>query len=53
MAQEPSDEEGEWKFRNRFKPFRGGGMVALQNNKLRMLVREGVGFVKCLGKVVR
>jgi methylated-DNA-[protein]-cysteine S-methyltransferase len=29
---------------NWHEPFRGGGMGPLQNEKLRMLVREGVGF---------
>ena len=49
VAQEHSDEdeeEDEAKFRNWHKPFRGGGMGPLQNEKLRMLVREGVGFGK-------
>jgi hypothetical protein len=40
------DEDGAAKFRNWHKPFRGGGMGPLQNEKLRMLVREGVGFGK-------
>ena len=46
-AREDSDEEeDEAKFRNWHKPFRGGGIGPLQNEKLRMLVREGVGFGK-------
>ena len=45
IAREHSDEEeDEAKIRNWHKPFRGGGMGPLQNEKLRMLVREGVGF---------
>ena len=44
------DEDGT-KFRNWHKPFRGGGMGPLQNEKLSMLVREGVDFGKG-GKVV-
>jgi hypothetical protein len=47
IAREHSDEEeDEAKFRNWHKPFQGGGMGPLQNEKLRMLVREGVGFGK-------
>ena len=34
------------KFRNWHQPFRGGGMGPLQNEKVRMLVREGVVFGK-------
>jgi len=47
-AREHSDEDEEdgAKFRNWHRPFRGGGMGPLQNEKLRMLVREGVGFGK-------
>ena len=46
-AREDSDEEeDEAKFRNWHKPFRGGGIGPLQNEKLRMLIREGVGFGK-------
>ena len=46
-----SDEDGDGdedgvKVRNWHVPFRGGGMGPLQNEKLRMLVREGVVFGK-------
>ncbi len=44
-SEEDSDENGA-KIRNWHKPFRGGGMGPLQNEKLRMLVREGVVFGK-------
>jgi len=47
VAREDSDEdldEDGAKIRNWHKPFRGGGMGPLQNEKLRMLVREGVVF---------
>jgi len=47
VVREHSDEEEDGTtFRNWHKPFRGGGMGPLQNEKLRMLVREGVGFGK-------
>ena len=36
---------------NWHRPFRGGGMGPLQNEKVRMLVREGVGFARD-GKLV-
>lgn len=48
-APEDSDEDLDGdggKIRNWHMPFRGGGMGPLQNEKLRMLVREGVVFGK-------
>ena len=45
-AREDSDEDDGAKVRNWHEPFRGGGMGSLQNEKLRMLVREGVVFGK-------
>jgi methylated-DNA-[protein]-cysteine S-methyltransferase len=45
-SDEDEDEDGAAKFRNWHKPFRGGGMGPLQNEKVRMLVCEGVGFGK-------
>jgi hypothetical protein len=45
-ADEDLDEDGGAKIRNWHEPFRGGGMGPLQNEKLRMLVREGVVFGK-------
>lgn len=52
VAQEHSEEDDDGaKFKNWHKSFRGGGMGPLQNEKLRMLVREGVGFGKG-GKMV-
>ncbi len=44
--EEPDLDEDGTKIRNWHKPFRGGGMGPLQNEKLRMLVREGVVFGK-------
>lgn len=46
VAREDSDEDNGEKVRNWHQPFRGGGMGPLQNEKLRMLVREGVVFGK-------
>jgi len=47
VAREDSDEENDGaKVRNWHKPFRGGGMGPLQNEKLHMLVREGIVFGK-------
>jgi methylated-DNA-[protein]-cysteine S-methyltransferase len=42
----PGDDHVEKKIggENWHKPFRGGGMGPLQNEKLRMLIHEGVGF---------
>jgi hypothetical protein len=46
-SDEDEDEDGDGaKIRNWHVPFRGGGMGPLQNEKLRMLVREGVVFGK-------
>jgi hypothetical protein len=44
-SDEDLDEDGA-KIRNWHMPFRGDGMGPLQNEKLRMLVREGVVFGK-------
>ena len=51
VAREDSDEDADEvedgaKIRNWHVPFRGGGMGPLQNEKLRMLAREGVVFGK-------
>jgi hypothetical protein len=48
VARGDSDEDDEdgAKIQNWHMPFRGGGMGAFQNEKLRMLLREGVVFGK-------
>jgi hypothetical protein len=48
VAREDEDRDGDGgaRIRNWHEPFRGGGMGPLQNEKLRMLVREGVAFGK-------
>ena len=44
VSDEDLDEDGATKIRNWHEPFRGGGMGVLQNEKLCMLIREGVVF---------
>lgn len=46
VSDEDLDEDEGAKIRNWHEPFRGGGMGPLQNEKVRMLVREGVIFGK-------